>query len=382
VLPLPACGERVGVRGSRGEFGIWIVPLTRRASRDDLSPQAGRGGTECAALSYVNTKETRFRNMKSIVPFLAALLLASASLAQTSDYPNRPVKLVAPFAPGGPVDAVARVLAPALSERLGQQFYVENHPGGSGNIGTALVAKAPPDGYTVLVISSTLVVNPSLFAKLGFDTASDLAPVSLVGVSPQVLLVHPSVPATNLAELVAWVKASPGKYSYAHAGTGTPGYLAGEMLKQAFGLDLVPVPFNGGGPAITSTIGGHTPILFTSISTAAAHVKQGSVRALAVTGAHRSPALPAVPTLAEAGARDQESEIIVGVLVPRGTPRDIIERLHREIVAIIAMPAVRERLAALGFEPIASTPAEFAARIQAEIAKWAKVIRDANIKPE
>jgi tripartite-type tricarboxylate transporter receptor subunit TctC len=320
--------------------------------------------------------------MKSIVPFLAALLLASASLAQTSDYPNRPVKLVAPFAPGGPVDAVARVLAPALSERLGQQFYVENHPGGSGNIGTALVAKAPPHGYTVLVISSTLVVNPSLFAKLGFDTTTDLAPVSLVGVSPQVLLVHPSVPATNLAELVAWVKASPGKYSYAHAGTGTPGYLAGEMLKQALGLDLVPVPFNGGGPAITSTIGGHTPILYTSISTAAAHVKQGSVRALAVTGAHRSPALPEVPTLAEAGARDQESEIIVGVLVPRGTPRDIIERLHREIVAIIAMPAVRERLAALGFEPIASTPAEFAARIQAEIAKWAKVIRDANIKPE
>ena len=319
--------------------------------------------------------------MKSIVPLLAALLLASASVAQTSDYPNRPVKLVAPFAPGGPVDAVARVLAPALSERLGQQFYVENHPGGSGNIGTALVAKASPDGYTVLVISSTLVVNPSLFAKLGFDTTADLAPVSLVGVSPQVLLVHPSVPATNLAELVAWVKASPGKYSYAHAGTGTPGYLAGEMLKQALGLDLVPVPFNGGGPAITSTIGGHTPILYTSISTAAAHVKQGSVRALAVTGAHRSPALPEVPTLAEAGARDQESEIIVGVLVP-SAPRDIIERLNREIVAVVALPAVRERLAALGFEPIASTPAEFAARIQAEMAKWAKVIRDANIKPE
>src|SRR5262249_25279186 len=265
---------------------------------------------------------------------------------------------------GGPVDAVARLLAPALSERLGQQFYVENHPGGSGNIGTALVAKATPDGYTVLVISSTLVVNPSLFAKLGFDTTADLAPVSLLGLSPQVLLVHPSVPATNLAELVAWVTASPAKYSYAHAGTGTPGYLAGEMLKQALGLDLVPAPFNGGGPAITSTIGGHTPILYTSISTAAAHVKQGSVRALAVTAAHRSPALPEVPTLAEAGARDQESEIIVGVLVPGGTPRDIIERLNREIVAVVALPAVRERLAALGFEPIAGTPAEFAARIQ------------------
>jgi tripartite-type tricarboxylate transporter receptor subunit TctC len=318
--------------------------------------------------------------MRTLALALAALLLASASAAQTPDYPNRPVKLVAPFAPGGPVDVVARVLAPKLSDRFGQQFYVENHPGGSGNIGTALVAKAPPDGYTVLVISSTLVVNPSLFAKLGFDTTTDLAPVSLVGVSPQVLLVHPSVPATSVKELVDWVKASPGKHSYAHAGTGTPGYLAGEMLKQAFGLDLVAVSFNGGGPAITATIGGHTPILYTSISTAAGHIKQGSVRALAVTSAHRSPALPDVPTLAEAGARDQESDIILGLLVPSGTPQAVIERLNRAIVAIVAMPEVRERLAALGFEPIASTPGEFADRIKWEIDKWAKVIRAADIK--
>jgi tripartite-type tricarboxylate transporter receptor subunit TctC len=320
--------------------------------------------------------------MRTLALALAALLLASASVAQTPDYPNRPVKLVAPFAPGGPVDVVARVLAPKLSERLGQQFYVENHPGGSGNIGTALVAKAPPDGYTVLVISSTLVVNPSLFAKLGFDTTTDLAPVSLVGVSPQVLLVHPSVPATSVKELVDWVKASPGKHSYAHAGTGTPGYLAGEMLKQAFGLDLVAVSFNGGGPAITATIGGHTPILYTSISTAAGHIKQGSVRALAVTSAHRSPALPDVPTLAESGARDQESDIILGLLVPGGTPQAVIERLNRAIVAIVAMPEVRERLTALGFEPIASTPGEFADRIKWEIDKWAKVIRAADIKAQ
>jgi tripartite-type tricarboxylate transporter receptor subunit TctC len=320
--------------------------------------------------------------MRTLALALAALLLASASAAQTPDYPNRPVKLVAPFAPGGPVDVVARVLAPKLSERFGQQFYVENHPGGSGNIGTALVAKAPPDGYTVLVISSTLVVNPSLFAKLGFDTATDLAPISLVGVSPQVLLVHPSVPATSVRELLDWVKASPGKHSYAHAGTGTPGYLAGEMLKQAFGLDLVAVSFNGGGPAITATIGGHTPILYTSISTAAGHIKQGSVRALAVTSAHRSPALPDVPTLAEAGARDQESDIILGLLVPGGTPQAVIERLNRAIVAIVAMPEVRERLTALGFEPIASTPGEFADRIKWEIDKWAKVVRAADIKAQ
>jgi tripartite-type tricarboxylate transporter receptor subunit TctC len=320
--------------------------------------------------------------MRTLALALAVLLLASASAAQTPEYPNRPVKLVAPFAPGGPVDVVARVLAPKLSERFGQQFYVENHPGGSGNIGTALVAKAPPDGYTVLVISSTLVVNPSLFAKLGFDTATDLAPISLVGVSPQVLLVHPSVPATSVRELLDWVKATPGKHSYAHAGTGTPGYLAGEMLKQAFGLDLVAVSFNGGGPAITATIGGHTPILYTSISTAAGHIKQGSVRALAVTSAHRSPALPDVPTLAEAGARDQESDIILGLLVPGGTPQAVIERLNRAIVAIVAMPEVRERLTALGFEPIASTPGEFADRIKWEIDKWAKVVRAADIKAQ
>jgi tripartite-type tricarboxylate transporter receptor subunit TctC len=288
--------------------------------------------------------------------------------------------MVAPFAPGGPVDVVARVLAPKLSEGLGQQFYVENHPGGSGNIGTALVAKAPPDGYTVLVISSTLVVNPSLFSKLGFDTTTDLAPVSLVGISPQVLLVHPSVPATSIKELVAWAKASPGQYSYAHAGLGTPGYLAGEMFKQAFGLDIVAVSFNGGGPAITSTIGGHTPILFTSISTAAGHIKQGTVRALAVSSARRSPALPDVPTLTEAGAPNQESEIILGVLVPGGTPHDVVDRLYREIVRVVALTEVRERLAAFGFEPIASTPTEFAERIKWEIDKWAKVIRAANIK--
>jgi tripartite-type tricarboxylate transporter receptor subunit TctC len=316
-----------------------------------------------------------------IAAFCTGLILAGTAGAQ-STYPERPVRLVAPFAPGGPVDVAARVLAPKLAEGLGQQLYVENHPGASGNIGTALVAKAPADGYTVLVISSTLVVNPSLFGKLGFDTIGDLAPVSLVGISPQVLLVHPSVPATTVMELVDWVKASPGKHSYAHAGLGTPGYLAGEMFKQAFRLDLVAVSFNGGGPAITSTIGGHTPILYTSISTAGGHIRQGTVRALAVTGAQRSPALPQVPTLAEAGAPGQESEIILGILVPGATPQEIIDRWHREIVRVIAMPEVRERLTALGFEPIGSTPEEFARRIKWEIEKWAKVIRAADIKAQ
>jgi tripartite-type tricarboxylate transporter receptor subunit TctC len=316
-----------------------------------------------------------------IAAFLAACILAAAASGQAT-YPDRPVRLIAPFAPGGPVDVVARLLAPKLSEIFGQQFYVENHPGASGNIGTALVAKAPGDGYTILVISSTLVVNPSLFGKLGFDTYIDLAPISLVGVSPQILLVHPSVPAHDIAELIARVKASPGKYSYAHAGVGTPGFLAGEMFKQAFGLDLVAVSFNGGAPAMTSTIGGHTPILYTSISTAGGYIKQGSVRPLAVTGARRSPALPDVPTLAEAGAPNQESEIILGLLAPSGTPREIIDRLQREIIRVLAMPQMHEHLAALGFEPIGSSPEEFADRIRAEIEKWAKVIRAAGLAPQ
>jgi tripartite-type tricarboxylate transporter receptor subunit TctC len=316
-----------------------------------------------------------------IAAFLAACILAGAANAQAT-YPERPVRLIAPFAPGGPVDVVARLLAPKLSEIFGQPFYVENHPGASGNIGTALVAKAPGDGYTILVISSTLVVNPSLFGKLGFDTYIDLAPISLVGVSPQVLLVHPSVPAHNIAELIAWVKASPGKYSYAHAGVGTPGFLAGEMFKQAFGLDLVAVSFNGGAPAMTSTIGGHTPMLYTSISTAGGYIKQGSVRPLVVTGARRSPSLPDVPTLAEAGAPNQESEIILGLLAPSGTPREIIDRLQREIVRVLAMAQIHERLAALGFEPIGSSPEEFADRIRTEIEKWARVIHAAGLAPQ
>ena len=309
---------------------------------------------------------------------LAACILAGAANAQAT-YPERPVRLIAPFAPGGPVDVVARLLAPKLSEIFGQPFYVENHPGASGNI---VVAKAPGDGYIILVISSTLVVNPSLFGKLGFDTYIDLAPISLVGVSPQVLLVHPSVPAHNIAELIAWVKASPGKYSYAHAGVGTPGFLAGEMFKQAFGLDLVAVSFNGGAPAMTSTIGGHIPMLYTSISTAGGYIKQGSVRPLVVTGARRSPSLPDVPSLAEAGAPNQESEIILGLLAPSGTPREIIDRLQQEIVRVLAMAQIHERLAALGFEPIGSSPEVFADRIRTEIEKWAKVIHAAGLAPQ
>lgn len=310
---------------------------------------------------------------------IAALATAGVAQAQTASWPNRPIRLMAPFAPGGPVDVGARLLAPKLQEALGVQVYVENVPGGSGNIGTAQVAKAPGDGYTALVISSGFVVNPSMF-NLTYDWEKELAPVSLIGLAPQVILVHPSVPAKDMKEFIALVKANPGKYSYGSAGLGTPGYLAGEMLRQTFGIDFVHVPFQGGGPAVTSTVGGHTPAVITTISSAGGHIKQGTLRALAVTSAQRSPTLPDVATLAEQGIANQESDVILGVLVPATTPKEIVSRLHDTLVKIVAQPEIKERLAAVGFDAVGSTPEAFDARIRLEIAKWAKVIREAGIK--
>ena len=324
--------------------------------------------------------------------FVRAFVLASGIIAYDTSLaqqpgsnaaiwnPTRPIRLIAPFAPGGPVDIGARLLAPKLQEALGVQVHVENVPGGSGNIGTGLVAKSPGDGTTVLVISSSFVVNPSMF-NLNYNIDADLTAVSLVGLGPQVILVHPSVPATNINELIVLVKANPGKYSYGTAGTGSPGFLAGVMLNQEFGLDLQHVPFQGGGPAVTSTVGGHTPIVITTISSASGHIQTGTVRALAQTGSKRSPALPNVPTLEEQGIKGQESEVILGALVPRASSQEIIDRLYLEIVKIVAQPDFRERIAAVGFDAVGSKPEEFDARIKSEIAKWAKVIDASGLRP-
>ncbi|MGE0036080.1 MAG: Bug family tripartite tricarboxylate transporter substrate binding protein [Xanthobacteraceae bacterium] len=317
------------------------------------------------------------------VALLAGLtLLCSECHAQdaTSTFPSKAIRLVAPFAPGGPVDVGARILAPRLQDALGARVYVDNVAGGSGNIGTAAVVKAPGDGHTVLVISSTFVVNPSML-KLTYDIDKDLSAVSLVGVGPQVILVHPSVPARNMKELIDLAKASPGKYSYASAGAGSPGYLGGLMLNQAFNLDLQHVPFKGGAPAVTSTVGGHTSIVFTTIASAAGHIETGALRALATTGPRRSPFLPQIPTLAEQGIPNQQLEVILGVLVPSSTPSHIVERLSLEIAKIVAQPATKKQLAAIGFEAVGSTPGEFDQYLKVEIARWSKVIRDANIKP-
>jgi tripartite-type tricarboxylate transporter receptor subunit TctC len=307
---------------------------------------------------------------------------AVGQIANAQDYPTRPVRVIVPYAPGGVTDTFARILSQKLSERLGKQFYVENITGGSGNIGTGQAARATPDGYTLLVAFSSFVVNPTLFDKLPFDPIKDFEPITLAVSSTTVLVIHPAVPAESVKTLVELIKQNPGKYSFASAGTGTQAHLAGEQFRLLLGLDLVHVPFNGGAPAAASVIAGHTPIGFTSPTSVMQHVKDGTVRALAVTSNVRSQTMPDVETMTEAGYRDINGDSWAGLLAPAGTPKEIVSRLYREVVAILALADVRERLLTLGDDPVASTPDEFAQRIKDEIRVWADIIRRANIKPQ
>jgi tripartite-type tricarboxylate transporter receptor subunit TctC len=319
----------------------------------------------------------------------AALLatgLAQAQPAGTANpangYPNRPVRVIVPFAPGGVTDVMGRLLAQKLSENLGQQFYIENHAGAGGNIGTATAAAQRPDGYTIVVTSSSYVVNPSLHAKVPYDPEKDLVPITISGASPNILVVNPTVPAKSVKEFVEFIKAAPGQHNFASAGTGTTPHLSGELFRLSLGLDLVHVPFNGAGPALQSVVANHTPIAFTSLPSAVALVKAGTLRGLASTSAQRSSALPDVPTMAEAGFSGQEAETLLLVLTPTGTPPEIIALLHRQIAQIVALPDIRERFETLGFEPLASSPDASARRIKEELARWAKVIRDAKIEKQ
>src|SRR5262245_43358 len=309
-----------------------------------------------------------------------AALPAMARVARGQAYPSRPVRVIVPAAAGGPSDVIGRLIAQKLSEAWKNPFIVENLPTGAGNVAVGLAAKAPPDGYTILVPSSAVVVNPSLYAKLPYDTVRDFAAVTLAAASPHVLTVNPSVPAKTVQELISLVKANPGKYSYASPGTGTTGQLSGELFRISLGLDLTHVPFNGAAPAITSTIAGHTPVMFGALPGAAPSIRQGQLRALAVTSGKRDQSFPDVPTLAEAGVPDQESEFIQGVFVPAGTPKEIIDKLYREISRILLLPEIKDRLATIGFTPVGNTPEEFSAQLRRDIARWAKVIREAGIK--
>ncbi len=309
-----------------------------------------------------------------------AVLLTAAAPAIAADYPDKPVKVVVPFAAGGPTDVMARLIAQKLSEDLKQQFYVENKPGAGGNIGMTQAARSAPDGYTILVASSSFTVNPSLYAKNPYDAFKDFAPITLAAASPNILVVHPDVPVKTTKELVDLIKKEPGVYNIANPGVGTTPQLAAELFKLALKLDATSVPFGGAAPAIQATVAGHTKIAFTALPPTAPQVNGGKLRALAVTSEKRSPALPDVPTLGELGIKDQTSETMQGILAPAGTPKAIVDKLNAAIKKVMALPDVKAKCAQLGFDPVANSPAEFATYIKTDVAKWGKVIKDANIK--
>jgi tripartite-type tricarboxylate transporter receptor subunit TctC len=310
----------------------------------------------------------------------AAVLPAVSHIARAQSYPTRPVRVIVPYAPGGPTDVFGRLIAQKLSEQLGRQFFVENIGGAGGNIGMGRAARADRDGHTVVMVATPLAINPSLYDSVPFDPIKDFDPVTLAVSTTTVLAVHPSVPAQTTRDLVALIRANPGKYSFASPGTGTPSHLLGELFRLSLNLDLVHVPFNSGGLAIGSNLAGHTPLSFGTPPPALPHLKDGKLRALAVTSKARVPTLPDVPTMAEAGYPDVEGESWFAVAVPAGTPKEIVALLNREIVKAMALPDVKERLTTLGFDSIASSPEEFGARIRTDTEKWAKVIRAANIK--
>jgi tripartite-type tricarboxylate transporter receptor subunit TctC len=312
-----------------------------------------------------------------IVAFCTALLVSDFASAQ--QYPSKPVKMIVPFAAGGVTDIAGRLIAQKLSEKLGQQFFIENMGGAGGNLGMANVARAGGDGYTILIASSSIVVNPSLYKSLPFDVDKDFVPVTKAGGSPNSWIVNPSFPAKSMKELIDLIKKEPGKYSIGSPGTGTTPSLAIEQLKHSLGLDFVTVPFGGGGPMTTSLLGGHTPIGCGALGNYVNLIKEGKLRALAVTAKKRSPSLPDIPTLDEMGIKNQEGETMTGVFVPAGTPKPVVDLLQKEISAIVNTPDIKARLLELGVEAEGNSSADFAAHVKTEIAKWKKVIEDAKI---
>jgi tripartite-type tricarboxylate transporter receptor subunit TctC len=309
-----------------------------------------------------------------------AIGLSLAAPSRAADtYPDRKVRLIVPFAAGGPTDVIARMVAERLSEAWGQQLYVENMPGAGGNLGVETGARATPDGYTIVVVSTGFIINPSMYSKIGYDPVKDFAPISLVAASPNVITVHPSLPAKDLKELIALIKGSPGKYSFAQPATGSTPHLAGELFKQTYSLDLVTVPFNGAPLAINSTLGNHTPIAFTALPPAIGNVKDGSLRGIAILAKQRVAALPDLPTNVEEGVPGLESDTLTGIVAPAGTPQTIIDKWHAAIVQMAADPQTKKKLDALGFVPVAGSPNEFAERIKSEMARWDKVVKTAGI---
>jgi len=315
---------------------------------------------------------------------LAATVLSlfAASAAWTQDYPSRPVKIIVPFAAGGPADIYARFLAQRLQETLGQPFVVDDRPGGGSIVGTDAAAKSAPDGYTLLLMSNTHTVNESLIPKKPFALARDFVPIAPINYSDLVMVVHPSVPAKTLAEFIALAKAQPGKLNYASSGPGTPYHMAGELFKAMAGVDIVHVPYKGSSGARTDILGGQVQMMFDAVTTMAEHVKAGQVRALATSGKVRSTVLPDVPTLSEAGVPGYEATIWLGVVAPRGTPPAIVDKLNAEITRIASRPEVKREWAAQGAVAMTMKPEEFGRYIAEDIVKWERIVRISGAKPD
>ncbi len=313
---------------------------------------------------------------------LLACVLTPPALAQPAGYPSKPIRFILPFPPGGPTDLLGRAIGQKLAAQMGQPVIADNRPGAGGNLGAELASKAPPDGYTIVLCAPSLAISPSLYAKMNYDPVKDLAPISLVAVIPNVLLVHPSVPAKTLKEFVALARANPGKLNFGSGGIGTSNHLGSEMLKGLAKVNMVHVPFKGSNEAMVGMMGGHVDSVVIGVPAALPQINGGKVRALAVLSPQRLPQLPNLPTGAEAGVAGFEVQTWYGILAPAATPRDIIMRLNSELVKALAAPDLKERLQSVGFEPMTATPEQFAEYIKLETVRWAKVIKDANVKVE
>ncbi|HKS63533.1 MAG TPA: tripartite tricarboxylate transporter substrate binding protein [Xanthobacteraceae bacterium] len=322
------------------------------------------------------------RNFTALLGFaVASLVVAATTSADAQGYPNRPVRWVVPYPPGGATDIMARLIGHRLSEKLGQQFVIENKPGAGNNIGTESVVNAQPDGYTVLLVNPANAINASLYAKLNFNFIRDIAPVAGISRVPNVMTVHPDVPAKTVAEFIAYAKANPGKINMASSGNGTSVHLSGEMFKAMTGVEMQHVPYRGSAPAMTDLIAGQVQVIFDNMPSVLQHIKAGKLRALAVTTAARSPELPDVPTVAET-VKDYEASAWFGMGAPKNTPSEIIATLNKAINEILAEPGIKQRLSELGGVPIVGTPEEFGKVVQAETDKWEKVVKFAGARVE
>ncbi len=324
----------------------------------------------------------RRQSLLQAIGAVAFALMTGATFAQSGGYPDKPIRLVVPYPPGGGTDVIARIVQDRLRAALGQSIVIENRGGAGGSIGTEVVARSAPDGYTVLFTLSSHTINPAIFSKLTFDTARDFEPIGTVCSLPQILVANPQFPANTVEQLIAMAKEKPGSLAYASVGNGSPGHLAGEMMKIRTGTQLTHIPYRGGGPAVTDVVSGQVPLLWVSIPAAAQFVKQKQLKALAVSTLKRSAAFPDVPTMQESGISDFEVDSWYAMFVPAKTPRAIVDRLNAALNTVLKEPEIREKLLAQGSEAVGGTPEQLGAVVNFELPKWAKLVKDAGIKAD